>query len=212
METITFKILQDKYTASFTAGALLFEETDAVIKFFQTHSLGDSKKLIESNEFLKINSINSRKRRVQEILKRIETVPIDYWEFYNNLTTKDEKKVFLYFVCLKKYILIRDFHLEIVINKWRLLDSNLNKADILRFLKWASEKHPEIDEWTASTIDKIAQIIILMLKETNLLLNGKLKKVHLNQDFWPFFWNHGESWFLEAMLLSKEEREISILK
>lgn len=199
--------MPNKYSASFTSGALLFDETEAILHFFQNHSEDEASQLILTNEFLKINTLISRKKKVSEIRKRMEAVPPNYWDFYDRLKSKDEKKVFLYFVCLKKYALIRDFHLEIVLNKWRQLDTTIDKSDVLRFLKWASDKHPEIDEWTANSLDKIAQIINLMLKETGLLVKGKLQQIYFPADFWMFFVDKGESWFLEAMLLSKEQRE-----
>lgn len=199
--------MPNKYSASFTSGALLYDETEAILHFFQNHSNDDLNKLIQTDEFLKINSISSRKRKVAEILNRTKAVGSDYWNFYNTLKSKDEKKVFLYFVCLKKYALIRDFHLEIVLNKWRQLDTTIDKNDVLRFLKWASDKHPEIDNWTVNSLDKIAQIINLMLKETGLLVKAKLQQVYMPTEFWMFFVDKGESWFLEAMLLTKEQRE-----
>ena len=107
--------------------------------------------------------------------------------------------------------MLMDFQLEVVLTKWRQMSTSLGKEDVLKFLKWASIKHPEIDEWKESTLIKISRIAILMLKETGLLVSGKLKPMILPDYFWIYFLEHGEGWFLEAMLLSKEQRQ-SLLK
>ena len=156
---------------------------------------------------MKINSLNSRDRKVKEIVKRYQSVPVEYWDYYVTLNSNDEKMAFLYFICLKTYNIIRDFHWDVVLNKWRQLDSKLTKHDFTRFLNWSSDKHHEIDEWSETTKAKMAQVALLMMKEVGINKNGKMQKVLLPDTFWEYFIKKGEGWFLEAMFLPKAQRD-----
>lgn len=199
--------MERKYSASFTSGALMPDETEVVVNFILDKGHNYIKQLTETDNILKINSLVARKVKVGEILKRYKSADADLWKIYLNLKSKDEKKAFLYYICLKTYNLIRDFHMEVVITKWRQLETKLDREDVKRFLIRASDDHSEIDKWTDNTINKVAQVIILMMKEAGLLENGKLNQVYLPEYFWTYFIKAGDSWFLEAMLLSKEQRQ-----
>lgn len=196
------------YNASFTSGALLFDETDALIKFVMENGVSEIGKFAQEEGLLKINSKKARDRKVKEIIKRYQSVPVEFWSCYHELKSKSEKMVFLYFVCLKTYSLIRDFHWEVALTKWRQLDINLIKQDFMRFLNRSSDKHFEIDEWSETTKEKLGQVILLMMKEAGIIVSGKMKQVFLPSEFWLFFIKNGEGWFLEAMFLSKEQRDV----
>lgn len=198
------------YTASFTSGALLFDEMERVVSFLASES-ADRQMIANSSEVLTINSAAAKVRQGRELLKRYDAVEPAFWKFYSSLTDKDSKKFAVYYACLRTYPMLMDFQLEVVLTKWRQMSTSLDKEDVLNFLKWASIKHPEIDEWKESTLIKISRIAILMLKEAGLLVSGKLKPLVLPDSFWIYFLEHGEGWFLEAMLLSKEQRQ-SLLK
>lgn len=195
------------YNASFTAGALLLDETDALIRFLRSNDISEIKSFTKKGDFLKINSQKSRDRKVKEITKRYQSVPTDFWDFYQELSSKKEKLAFLYFVCLKTYSIIRDFHWEVALNKWRQLEVALSKMDFTRFLNWASNKHHEIDEWSETTKAKLAQVILLMMKEAGIIVDGKMEQIFLPDEFWSFFIRQGEGWFLEALFLSKDQRD-----
>lgn len=198
------------YTASFTTGALLFDEMERVIRFMSSEN-ANRQLIAKSIQVLTINSEPARIRQARELLKRYDSVEKSFWNFYMNLTGKDARRFAVYYSCLKTYPLVLDFHMEVVLIKWRQMNSVVDKSDVIKFLKWAAVNHPEIDKWKESTPTKISRIIIQMLRESGLLVDGKLTPIILPDSFWIYFLEHGEGWFLEAMLLSKEQRE-SILK
>lgn len=196
------------YSASFTTGSLLTNETEAVINL-QAENEGDNQsRLLKNDRYLKVNSLAGRKRRLREIQNRINSVPPEYWSFYLHLTAREEKNVFMYYVCMKYYSLIRDFHLEVILSKWRMLDPSYSKDEVTKFLTRASLQHPEVDEWTESTRKKIVQVLTLMLKEAGIISNDRIRLVFLPDTFWTFFIEHGEGWFLEAMFLTREQRDL----
>ena len=46
-----------------------------------------------------------------------------------------------------------------------------------------------------------------MLKQAGMITNSKLTQVEASDSFWHLFVESNENWFLEAGLLSKEQRE-----
>jgi hypothetical protein len=198
--------MNKKYTASFTTGALLFDEMERIVRFM-ADKYADRQLISKTSEVLTINSEAARIRQSRELLKRFDSVDLKFWDFYRGLSDKDSRKMAVYYACLKTYPLVLDFHMEVVLAKWRQLNYNLDTTDVIKFLKWSESKHPEIDDWKESTFTKISRIVILMLKEAGILIKGKLHPVQLPERFWIYFLEIGEGWFLEAMLLSKEQRE-----
>lgn len=124
------------------------------------------------------------------------------------LKAREEKNTFLYYVCMKCYPLIRDFHFEVILNKWRLLDTTFEKEEVSKFLQRSANQRHEIDEWKESTQNKIIQVLMLMLKEVGIISKNKLRLIFLPDTFWLFFIAHGEGWFLEAMFLTREQRDL----
>jgi hypothetical protein len=194
------------YSASLTTGPLLTDETEAVISYMAEHNWTKSEVPIKSDRYIKVNSEAGRKRKLREIRNRIESVPVEYWKRFIDLTSREEKQAFLYYVCMKAYPLVRDFHFEVILNKWRLLDTLFEKDEVSKFLKRASNKHSEIDDWSETTQKKVGQVILLMLKEVGIISKNRIRLVFLPDTFWLFFIEHGEGWFLEAMFLSREQR------
>jgi hypothetical protein len=195
----------NKYSASFTSGALLWEETNAILPLLLGKNVGGIQNEVETGERLKINARKSRRSIVTQIQKRFESVSLKVWNFYRECS-EEEQLMLLYFTAMKTYPLIQDFHLDVLLKKWAGYNLQWNKADVLNFLYRQSDKHPEIDSWTENTQNKIAGVIAVMLKEAGLLKGGKLQEPHLPDRFWQFFIEAGEDWFLEATFLSETER------
>ncbi len=195
------------YSASFTAGPLLTDDTETIVRFLDENPAGDLSRLIESDRYLKVNSRAGRIRRLREIRNRVESIPFAYWAFFQKLNGKDEKNTFIYYVCMKCYPLIRDFHLDVILSKWRMMDTSFSKEDVVKFLTRASNQHPEVDDWKESTHKKVIQVLSLMLKEAGIVSSNKLHLVFLPDTFWLFFIERGEGWFLEAMFLAREQRD-----
>lgn len=179
-----------------------------VVSYLLDHRWGAKEIPVDTDQYLKVNSQAARKRKAREILNRVYAVPRIFWEHFISLKSREEKNTFLYYVCMKYYPLVRDFHFEVVLDKWRLLDPSLDVEHVSKFLKKASNQHPEIDEWKESTLKKIGQVLFLMLKEVGIINRNRLRLVFLPDTFWLFFIRQGEGWFLEAMFLTREQRDL----
>lgn len=193
-----------KYSVSFTAGALLYEESVQIIPLLLYQDEEGINTEIKTGTLTGINAETSRKRKIFEIRKRFKAVDEGIWKIFLTATSA-EQKVILYYVCLKAYQMLQDFHIEVILEKLKRFDLELTREDYFSFLFNKSDKHPEILEWTDSTQSKMISMAKLMLKEAGILDNKKLQQVYLPNSFWKIFANLGELWFLEAMFLSIDE-------
>ena len=77
----------------------------------------------------------------------------------------------------------------------------------LSFLDKKSNVQNDIEDWSPQTRRKVITVLIRMLNEAGMLENNKLVQIEAPDEFWRMFVANNDSWFLEAGLLSKEQRE-----
>lgn len=200
------KIKNNGYSASFTAGSLLLDETSRVMKYILNDELELKRQEIIQNNIIKINSESARKRVLQEISKRYKSVDKSVWAKYEN-STLGEKKIILFYVAVKTYLLLNDLMDDVIIPKWRRLKRDFGAVDVEVFLNKKSAEHPEIEEWAETTRAKVIQVIQKIMKEAGILLNNRLTALESADHFWLFFVKLGDAWFLDFALLNKEQRE-----
>jgi hypothetical protein len=201
-----FVINQNTYSASFTAGSLLLEEISRVIEYILNDTLEEKKNELISNNTIKINSESARKRVLQEIRKRKKMVGSVVWERFA-VSSQAERKILLFYVCLKTYTMLYDFQKEVVLESWKNMKRDLDERNVELFLEQKSHEHPEIDEWTDSTRDKVVQVIIRILKESGILIDSAITPLEATDEFWRLFGTLNDEWFLELALLNKVQRE-----
>ena len=119
--------INSSYSAAFTAGALLYQEMNSVLHLLmQPNGEELMKDEIKKNEFLNVASINTRKRYVPELIRRYKAVPVSFWQDYLSFSEKAQR-VALFYVVMKTYKLIWDFHINVTIPKWKSFDSTITK-------------------------------------------------------------------------------------
>jgi hypothetical protein len=200
---------KNKYSASFTAGALLYEETLALHEYLNIENIDSILDQVRSSNLLKVNSESARMRIINEILKRYKSVDNDVFNVFASSSIK-EQKVLLFYVCMKCYPLLFDFVFEVVIERWLSLDLIIKSDDVSRFLDMNTDQHPEIGRWSDLTKIKIRSSIIRIIKESGFIIDNRIKQIELNSGFLKNFVRWGDIWFLQAILLNKMQRGIII--
>lgn len=101
------------YTASITGGGFLFEETNLLLSLFiSSNRVLLIKDEILNNNILHVNSESARKRIVAEISKRFDSMPSSFWEDYIQMN-EDDQLVAIFYVIMKTYKIVFDFHINI---------------------------------------------------------------------------------------------------
>jgi hypothetical protein len=198
--------VNNPYLISFTAGGLLYEEFISLYPYLNDAKINSISGEIKTNVLLQTNSQAARQRIIQEVKKRYHSVnKIAFSDF--DTFNQNEQKIFLFYTCLKTYSIIFDFIFDVVVEKWLSRDIDVNAGDVLYFLDKKTSNHLEIDQWTATTKQKVATVMIRMLKEVGILRDAKIMALDASDEYWNYFVKIGEPWFLQACLLNKERRD-----
>jgi hypothetical protein len=200
------KLKPNEYLISFTAGGLLAEETRSVISYLNDEQITNLPTEIKNNVHLATNSQAARQRVVQELKKRYKATGPHVFEIFSE-SNLQQQNILIFYTCMKIYQILFDFMLGPINDKWLTRDLKLSKTDVERFLDTQSSPHPEVDRWTDTTREKVSTVIIRMLNEVGLLVDGSLQTVEAPDHFWKHFIDFGDTWFLQAMLLNKEQRD-----
>ena len=84
------------YSAAITGGGFLFEETNILLPLLLADN---SDELLQeekvNNNLLHINAETARARNISEIKKRFQTMPVAFWNDFNNMD-EDDKVVALF--------------------------------------------------------------------------------------------------------------------
>ena len=194
------------YTAAITGGGFLFEETNALLPLLQSPDrialLKDEK---VNNRLLKINAESSRKRAINEIVRRYDTLSLAFWNDYQDMS-EDDQKAALFFVILKTYKICFDFHINVTMRKWNSISKSVMYDDIILEFNEVSAKDEFVDSWSDKTKQKIAGAYLTILRKVGILDNED--NLHpLNASNFDYYILHGEQWFLEACLLQPYQIE-----
>lgn len=202
----TMNMLESKYSAAFTAAALLYEEHlrmgAMLLGANFEESIGHE---VANNTILGIKTEAGRKRTVQEIKKRYAEAPEGFWNFFFSIP-EAEQRLALFFLCLKTYPLMLDYHVEVTLKKWRSLSLELELIDLQMRLDEIEATNPEVADWSESTKRKTLTVYTRVLREAGLYKDGQLVKPSaISADFWAYFAQIGEAWFIEACFHPKSQ-------
>lgn len=150
---------------------------------------------------------STQKRNASEILKRLRSTPKAIWEVIPNMPSR-ERRIALYYLILKTHSFFFDFHMEVLLQKWRAMNRSFSKDDVLQFIEKSMDEHPELENWSEESKQRSSRTVKLLLNQIDLIdKDQKLKPVQASNSLWELFIKEGENWFLEAMFLNKQERE-----
>jgi hypothetical protein len=193
--------IKSKYSASMTGCGFVFNEFNSVLPLLMS---SNSKELIKqeviNNQYLMMNSENTRKRCVSELQKRFAAVPESFWQYYMNLND-DDKRIALLYSLLKAYAILKDLHQNVVQPQWNSIDKTLNGDNLLVEIYNIASSDEFVDSWSEQTKQKIVSWYQTVLFQVGMLSRAdqRLRQVRLVDDTW--FHEEGETWFLEACLI-----------
>jgi len=197
------------YSAALTGCSFMFYEMNRCLPLLlSSDAQALMKQEIEENKILLVNSLVSRQRFVAEFQRRFNAVPRNFWIWYQTLEEKAQRAA-LFYVIMKTYRLVFDFHFNVVVKKWRMAERIVTKSDILMEINEISGKDDFVDSWSDKTKNKCAVQFMTFLRQSG-LMDERTNEIHPLQ-FEPadveYYFNTGDEWFLEAALLFPDEIE-----
>lgn len=195
------------YSTAFSAGgSLLFKEAEALVRQIDdVESFILSQKKLDYSA-LPVNSEASKKRLGNEVVKRLRSLEDSQLiERYIN-GSKTDKLLILFYAACKQYLLITEFMLDTVLNKWHHLDFEIGAPDFKNYLYKQMDKHHELENLSPLSISKLSSAVMTMLKELGMNKDGKLHKKEFSPTILRRIAANGDAWFLEALLMNEAER------
>jgi hypothetical protein len=190
--------IKSKYDANFTAGGILFNEFTALKEMLLSENFEERISIEEDqNNVMAVATNSARKRIIFEIKRRYNAVQNDFWIHFFGWN-ENEQKLALFYLCLKTYPLIFDIHFEVTLKKFKV-GNPLNTYDIQMQIDEIASSDEDVGTWSDSTYKKINVQYRKALKDVG-LWNGKrlLEATNASSQFWNYFEDHQEAWFLSA--------------
>ena len=186
------------YSADLTGGPQFTEEFD---NLFDKLSLDEVLECDWDKSILLINSEAAKQRVSQEIRKRLKSETRQlFWEGYIS-SIPGEKPLLLLYVCAKTYNVLFDFLHQVIFEKMRSYQKQLGKEDFGFFVERKKNDHPELEDWSESTLKKVTNVIFLMLRQSGILKNDQLHLPDVSNHLILLFSKLNEKWFLEFLMV-----------
>jgi hypothetical protein len=199
--------IQSPYSAAITGCGFQFYEFKRIFHLLMEENSQELlQQEIEENRLLQVNTRKARRTFMLEFKRRFASVPYNFWESWKNMSEEGQKAGFFYAI-LKTYKLIFDFHFNVTVKKWKSADQQVTPSDIeMEFNEIAA--HDEfVDSWSESTKKKCISQYLSIIKQVGIAIDrdGNLRALHLQPNDCVWYFQTGESWFLEACLLRPYE-------
>jgi len=120
----------------------------------------------------------TNKRMVSEFKKRIDNLTVNQQELLLNSNFSNQKQLAFLSAC-KTYSLLRDFVIEVVREKYLIMDFNLSDTDYISFIRRKEINHDELANLTDQTQAKVKQVVFKILEQAGIINNVRDKEIQL---------------------------------
>jgi len=160
-----------RYKLSFTSTALgLTESINTAEIYLGCHDWEVTKDIIKKENTLQSRTLTRNQRVVWEIIHRLSLLTNDQLELLVD-GSLEEQRLLLWFGINNFYKMIREFAIEVLHEKFLVMDMSLTEDDYQAFYLRKLDWHPELDEITESTQYKLRWVLFKMMREAGLLTN-----------------------------------------
>ncbi len=115
-------------------------------------------------------------REFREIRKRLELLTPIQVDVLVHGDLLSQKQIGFLAVC-KHYQFIRDFTVDVIRYKALVYDYQLNESDFVSFINNKILSHPELEEFSDSTLKKAKQVLYHILQQSGIINNPKEKLI-----------------------------------
>lgn len=162
----------NRYNLSFTAASLRPELARIVAEYYlETGDWAATKERVLSSNALQSRSASSAVRLESEFRQRLANLTRDQMTLLAH-STADDRAAIAWLAALKHIQFVFDFAAEVMRDKLAAHDPVLRHSDYETYVENRSASHPELARLTASSKNKIRQVLMRMLGEAGLLEPG----------------------------------------
>jgi hypothetical protein len=200
-----------KYLLSFTAASLRLNETIKVAETAFKHGITNLKEVHQNGMVFSSVKSQTSIREFREIRKRLENLTPSQLDLLITGDFNTQKQITFLAVC-KHYNFIRDFVVDVILNKSIVYDFKVNESDYISFIHYKIHTHSELEEFSESTLKKAKQVLFHILEQAG-IINNAIEKLIIPQLIHPsvvkVIYDDDPSW-LKIFLVS--DNDIKLIK
>lgn len=199
-----------KYILSFTAASLRLNEMVKVATAALDNAGGDLAMVKESGVVFSSVKIRTSDREFREVRKRLETLTPDQTAILIRGDLISQKQIAFLSVC-KRYTFIRDFVVDVIRDKVLVFDYQLNESDYKSYINSKLSLHPELEEFSESTLKKAKQVMFRILEQAGIINNPVDKQIQpqiLEQDVINATVRDDPAWLKIFMMSDKDIKQL----
>ena len=199
-----------KYILSFTALSLRLNEMVKVAQTIVENDISDLKKVRGSGVVFTSVKKRTSEREFREIWKRLEKLTPEQMEILIHGDLISQKQIAFLAIC-KHYDFIRDFTIEVIRDKFLLFDYKINESDFNSFINNRVHLHPELEDFSESTLKKAKQVLFRILEQTGIINNAVEKIIQpqiLQQDVIKVIAKDDPAWLKIFMMPDKDIKQL----
>lgn len=161
---------EQTYNLTFTAGALLLNETCAVAEVFveSGHNWDVTKERAFKENIMEKDKISTNKRFFSLVKQRIEALNETELVLLVSGNNSIRRLILLLAIC-KAHALVFDFIFVNVRDCFFNMQEKVTHANFNKFFNEKKYVHPELESITDFTVNKIRQVIFKILEQTELI-------------------------------------------
>lgn len=168
MELHNKNSLLSKYRMSFTVGGLLYQEAASAANLYtKSKDWTNVREEILKTNLFQARTINSLERICREVLSRLKLLSPEQLKIIQDGSRQEQLQILWIAVC-KRYSFIRDFAIEVIREKFLLMDYALTEEDYTIFFDTKAEWHEELEKLKSSTKKKLKQVLFRILREAEI--------------------------------------------
>ncbi|KIO67256.1 hypothetical protein B4065_1954 [Caldibacillus thermoamylovorans] len=192
----------NKYTTTLNGAQFLLYEFSQIVKL-KEQGLTDEEikeKVIDEN-ILQQEKVSSLKRRLRYLLPRVNVLDETLRCFVIHESI-DISKVINFYSILKTDRLFYEFMNEVIKEKFKSNNYNLEKKDLNAFFTYKAEQNDTLKSWSDSTIQRLKQVYMRMLEEVGILTDrktGELRRLIIDDQLKSHLRSIGDGQYIELM-------------
>jgi len=157
-----------KYRMSFTVGGLFYQEAvSSADLYIKSNDWGKVREEILKTNLFQTRTSSALERICREVLSRLKLLSTEQMIILQNGSRQEQLQI-LWIAACKRYTFIRDFAVEVIREKFLLMDYAITEEDYTIFFDTKAEWHEELERLKDSTKKKLKQVLFRILKEAEI--------------------------------------------
>lgn len=192
-----------KYTADMTAGSLLTYETRIIAGLLvEGNDFKQIRQLVEKQNVLQKRSIEAAKRMFSLIKNRLDDFDAEFYKMIYYADADTAKQAILV-ATISNSLIMEEFMLSTIREKYLTGDRQLTKAAWNRFVDNSRLGNPDFPKWSEQTFHKIGDCIYRSLNEAGFLSEeNELQAVYVSRELKVYLENKKEYQLLKCLEVS----------